>query len=164
MKRKLIAVIISFLLFVLSVPQSCFAELGACLQKENTANGISLPVVNAINMLDISKEIAKTHFKIAKDFFECACIVSVCDSKKPVYNSRNDGIMISLVQAVISGQKKELVFIRDYEGLYEFFDRRMQGTGPPDGIEITKHYLLFIEALQKGSVPASFIAIANIDV
>jgi len=163
MKRRLTAVIISLFLLVLSVPQVCFAELGAYLQKDSSGS-ISLPVVNAINMLDISKEIAKSHFKIAKDFFGNACLLSSDAPKDPLYDSRNDEMMISFVRAIASGQKKELVFIQNSGEFYEFFDQRTHGRSPPEEVEITKCYLLFIEALQKGSVPASFITVANIAV
>ena len=161
MHNKIKSCIISVFLFTLSLPQTCFAQLGEYLAKED-APEISCAVSKAVNVLDVSGRIAKTYYDGTRDFFFNIYVQNSDDNRVPVYNPENDNIVISVTAAALAGSKKELSYARkefDFTGL---FDNRMRGS-PPGRFEITKLYLLSIEALQKGSVPVfAFITDKNI--
>ena len=153
MKKKITAFIISFLLFLLSVPQICFAELGVCLHKEKPAE-ISSKAAQAVNLLDISDKIVKKYYGGTKDFFFNMYVKTFEDKQIPAYGSKTGGLILNSAGTVIINGKKnifrETAFLR-FEG---FAADRMRGSPFERSSEITKQYLLSIQALQKGSVPA----------
>jgi hypothetical protein len=161
MNKKAAAFIISFFLFMLSVPQTCFAELGLFFTKDKSAE-ISCPVSKTINLLDISNKIVKKYYGDTKEFFSEGSLAGMGNEKTPQYTYNPDKFAISAYGMTTVNNGRKIVFTdQRYSKLSAFTDKRMRGS-PPESTEITKLYLLSIEALQKGSVPAFSIIAYNI--
>ncbi|MCL2144889.1 MAG: hypothetical protein FWH43_05305 [Endomicrobia bacterium] len=161
MKKKITAVIISFFLFSLSVPQACFAVPGLCFEKGKNAE-ISSKTAQAINLLDISDKIVRKYYGGAKDFFFNTYVKGFENEQIPVYGSKTDEAIFYSAGSAVVNTKKDVYFEKDFLRFKGFMCDRMRGS--PFGIhpEITKQYLLSIEALQKGSVPAFAFTMNNI--
>jgi hypothetical protein len=162
MKKKITAFIISLFLFSLSVPQSCFAELGFYFKKGKPAE-ISSKTAQAINLLDISDKIVRKYYGGTKDFFLTMYIKSFENNHLPAYGQKTGELFLHSVSTVIINDKKSVYRAKGHLNFEEFLNCLTRGSpfcGPPER-EIIKQYLLSIEALQKGSVPAFAFAINN---
>lgn len=160
MKKKCASVIISVFLFMLSIPQASFAELASYLEKGSQPE-ISCAVSNALNLLDVSGKIVKRYYDGTKEFLFNAYALDNGSSHVPEYAANTDKIFIGISAMTVINGKKDIFQEKGICSYAKFLDYRMRGS-PPGGTEITKLYLLYIEALQKGSVPASFIIDKNI--
>ena|GEM_PF-2374061 len=160
MKKKIAAVIISFFLFSLSVPQICFAEASLYFAGTKSAE-ISSKTAKAASLLDISDKIVRKYYGGTKDFFFNMYVKDTGNNKFPVYNSKTDGITLYASKIITISGKKSVHFGKDFICFTGFISDRMRGSPFGADPEITKQYLLSIEALQKGSVPAFAFIIGN---
>lgn len=155
------AFIVSIFLFLFSVPQTCFAELGSVLAKDKNIE-ISCSVSKAVNLLDISNKIVKKYYGDTKEFFFSGGMLNGGDKKTPEYTYKSDEIAVNKNEIItVNNSKKDNLYSCHFSNFSGLVNNRMRGS-PPGCIEITKLYLLSIEALQKGSVPASSIIAGNI--
>ena len=153
MKRKAASLIISFFIFVFSVPQKCFAELGTFFEKQDNPV-ISCSAMKAASLLDISKNVIKINYENAKDFFITAYFENAQGKEIPVICNFGGNRIIPLANTVIWNSKNSE--IRGGICYLAFDDFRQRGSPPSiNGSILTeKIYLLSLEALHKGSVPA----------
>ncbi|MCL1971745.1 MAG: hypothetical protein FWG57_02000 [Endomicrobia bacterium] len=161
MKKKIAAVIISFFLFSLSVPQACFAEAGLYFAGAKSAE-ISSKTAKAVSLLDISDKIVRKYYGGTKDFFFNMYVKDAGNNKLPSYNSKTDEIALCAVKTITLSNKKSVHFGKDFICFTGFVSDRMRGSPFGDDPEITKQYLLSIEALQKGSVPVDVFVIGDV--
>ncbi|MDR1195449.1 MAG: hypothetical protein LBL00_03125 [Endomicrobium sp.] len=152
MKDKITAYIILVCLLTFSIPRSCFAELAGYFQKDDCPQ-ISLAAAKAVNLLDISGKIVKKYYDGTKDFFLNMHIQSPDNDQSPVCNAKMDKLFVNVCVSAAASVKRDTFSGQNFLGFIKLFDERMRGS-PSGGTEITKVYLLSIEALQKGSVPA----------
>ena len=152
MKKKISVFLISVFLFMFSVPRVCFAQLGAFWAADNVPE-ISCAVSKAVNMLDISGKIVRVYYEGAKDFFFNMRLQRYGGCETPVYGRYADNVFLGIPAQAVYGGKKDMLCGKFFSVFFGFFDERMRGS-PARDCEITRFYLLFIEALHKGSVPA----------
>lgn len=152
MKKKISVCLISVFLFMFSVPRICFAQLGVLLSADN-APEISCAVSKAVNVLDISSKIVRVYYEGAKDFFFNMCLQRYGGCETPVYGRYADNIFLGIPAQAVCGGKKDMFCGKIFAVFSGFFDERMRGS-PARDCEPIRLYLLFIEALHKGSVPA----------
>ncbi|MDR1942162.1 MAG: hypothetical protein LBQ47_07530 [Endomicrobium sp.] len=157
MNTKITAIIISVFLFAFPLAQLRFANAYLYLEKNNNAE-ISCSVAKAANFLDISNKTFKKYYADAKDFF----FNGLSGAREvPVYNCKTYKITINAVLAYAANNKKNIFYVHNVSNYTRFVYNGMQGS-PPGLVEITKMYLLFLEALHKGSAPALFFIDDNI--
>jgi hypothetical protein len=161
MKKKITAFIISFFLFSLSVPQVCFAELGSYFKKGKQVE-ISSNIAQAVNLLDISDKIVRKYYGGTKDFFLKMHVKSFEHNRLPIYAQKTVELFLHSAATVIINNKKSVYCGKEYLNFEEFLSYLTRGSPFfSTGREIIKQYLLSIEALQKGSVPAFAFTINN---
>ncbi|MDR2427185.1 MAG: hypothetical protein LBD46_08430 [Endomicrobium sp.] len=161
MKKKITAFIISLFLFSLSVPQACFAELGFYFKKGKSVE-ISSKTAQVINLLDISDKIVRKYYGGTKYFFLKMYVKSFENNGLPAYIQKSVVLFLHSAAAMIINAKKNVYCGKEYL-IFEEFPNYLMRVGPffGAGREIIKQYLLSIEALQKGSVPAFAFTINN---
>lgn len=160
MKKKAASLIISFFLFFLSVPQICFAEAGLLFKKQDNPE-ISCAAMKAVSLLDISKKVVKINYENVKDFFFAAYFGDCASQDIPKMRASAQKRLISF-DTVIAWNSKNGDNGK-YCGFHysKFHDYRLRGSPPGNNNSnlAGKIYLLSLEALHKGSIPAGDITL-----
>lgn len=143
---------------MLSVPQICFAELGACFEKQNNPE-ISCSAMKAISLLNLSKKTFNISFGDEGDFFISSYFENSTGSDIPIIcDLAKKGILSASTMVSWSFKNIESDNYSCFSYL-KFNDYRLRGSPPGknDITDIEKVYLLSLEALQRGSLPADDI-------
>lgn len=162
MQKRMLSVIVSFFIFTFSIPQTCFADLVTLFEKNTEAN-ITNPAMKVVNLLDISKKIADNHISGARKFFREMYFVSADNKDMPEINTSRTKVILNFYDINLLSSKQKKIYVKENQINSLYSDAKLRHSPPGNHSCLTKIYLLSLEALHKGSVPASgaFISKTN---
>ncbi|MCL2335293.1 MAG: hypothetical protein FWC57_04440 [Endomicrobia bacterium] len=158
MHKKLLALTIAFSVFLFSVPQNAAAFAFASGSAKTDAGAVSSPM-KLINMLDISMKMAKVCYGAGKTFFSGFYFSDAAAAAARFWDACKSVFLFAVNEILILRQgnnTKSYAKAPAGYGVAADSSKYMPDKYRWRRGEIINTYLLYIEALHKSSLPASF--------
>jgi hypothetical protein len=158
MRKKLISIALSFFVFLFSLPCGGAAE-AFLLRDKNASPEISDKAMKALNLLDVSKNIAGEYFAGGKAFFVGDCFFDNAGKKAPLsFDEYSINLFFGFMKNDIIIPEKKTFTANSSASMFN----AIKEAKPPDKhrssiIGFADLSMLSLDALRKGNVPADGI-------